>query len=102
MQVRAFRATMVGVSVTLECVSLIVQGATAARAAARRGCVPEGETRSCHCMVRERGVGKPERVNLLCRVRVPRILIVLKGSQHGTHEGYCLIDQGMGARWSLR
>ena len=27
MQVRAFRATMVGVSVTLECVSLIVQGA---------------------------------------------------------------------------
>ena len=41
MQVRAFRATMVGVSDTLECVSLIVQGATAARAArAGRGCVP--------------------------------------------------------------
>ena len=44
---------------------------------------------------------------MLCRVRVPRILIVLKGSQHGTHERYCLIDQGMGSRrarvrWSLR
>ena len=34
---------------------------------------------------------------MLCRVRVPRILIVLKGSQHGTHEGYYLIDQGMGS-----
>ena len=40
MQVRAFRATMVGVSVTLECVSLIAQGATAARAAAARGVCP--------------------------------------------------------------
>ena len=44
---------------------------------------------------------------MLCRVRVPRILFVLKGSQHGTHERYCLIDQGMGSRrarvrWSLR
>ena len=44
---------------------------------------------------------------MLCRVRVPRILIVLKGSQHGTHERYCLIDLGMGSRrarvrWSLR
>ena len=44
---------------------------------------------------------------MLCRVRVPRILIVSKGSQHGTHERYCLIDQGMGSRrarvrWSLR
>ena len=34
---------------------------------------------------------------MLCRVRVPRILIVLKGSQHGTHERYYLIDQGMGS-----
>ena len=50
MQVRSFRATMVGVSVTLECVSLIVQGATAAKRAARgaRVCPSEGETRSCH------------------------------------------------------
>ena len=49
MQVRAFRATMVGVSVTLECVSLIAQGATAARAAAaRRVSLKVGETRSCH------------------------------------------------------
>ena len=34
---------------------------------------------------------------MLCRVRVPRILIVLKGSQHGTHERYYLIYQGMGS-----
>ena len=45
----------------------------------------------------KQGVGKPVRVNVVCRVRVPRILIVLKGSQHGTHERYYLIDQGMGS-----
>ena len=42
-------------------------------------------------------MGKPVRVNVVCRVRVPRILIVLKGSQHGTHERYYLIYQGMGS-----
>ena len=40
MQVRAFRATMVGVSVTLECVSLIVQGAQRRRGRRRRGVCP--------------------------------------------------------------
>ena len=53
----------------------------------------------------KQGVGKPVRVNVVCRVRVPRILIVLKGSQHGTHERYYLIYRKAWAqarvRWSL-
>ena len=50
MQVRAFRATMVGVSVTLECVSLIVQRCNGGEGGARGDgvCPSEGETRSCH------------------------------------------------------
>ena len=54
MQVRAFRATMVGVSVTLECVSLIVQGANGGEGGARGDgvCPSEGETRSCHWSAR--------------------------------------------------